>query len=86
MSNVKQIEDAKIKSEYELKNNLTIFFEERWENGDPLNNVEYFNDIKGYQATSFADVAVFVVQMKDDKQFIYKMNNINRIETFITKE
>lgn len=83
MKNVKNIEDAKIKEEFVTQNNVEVEIFE-YDTGKP--NTATFLDIKGYQATAFADVAVFIVQTKDEQQFIYKMSDINRIRTYITKE
>lgn len=82
-----EIIDVVAKEEFVLKNNVQILFEDEYtEAGSIEGDLKEFLDIKGYQATSFADVAVFVVQLKNDNQYIYKMSNIKEIRTFITKE
>lgn len=82
-----EVIDVEVKEEFVLKQNIQILFEDEYsEMGAIEGDLKEFLDIKGYQATSFADVAVFVVQTKDDRQFIYKMNNIKEIVTFISKE
>ena len=48
--------------------------------GEAFNGPD-FKDIKGYQVAA----EFFIVQLKDDSQYIYPTRDIARIKTYITK-